>query len=269
MADEGIARDTGAPGRAGERLRLAREAKGLDLDEVAARTRIPQRHLEAIEQGEFSRLPSTTYAVGFARAYARAVGADEPSIAADVRAAIAVKWDRPAPTPVYDEDPVRKPSPGMVWIGVAVALLLVVGAALWFGSALFRRDSTAPAPVVAQDAAPRAAPTPAAPPTPTGGQVTLTATDEVWVRVYDAADKTLLIKTLAPGERYDVPPDADGPMINVGRPDKLAVTVNGSVVPPLGDGRVAIKDVPIGAKALLARGAGAQPAAGTANSAAP
>ena len=268
MADDGIARDTGAPGRAGDRLRLAREAKGLDLDEVAARTRIPQRHLEAIEQGEFSRLPSTTYAVGFARAYARAVGADEPSIAADVRAAIAVKWDRPAPTPVYDEDPVRSPSRGIVWVGVIIALLLVLGAALWFGSALFRRDSTAPAPVTAPAAAPAAAPAPVAAPTPAGGQVTLIASDEVWVRIYDAANKTLLIKTLAPGERFDVPAGADRPMINTGRPDKLAVTVNGSAVPPLGSGKVAIMNVPISAEALLARAPTAPPATGG-NSSAP
>ena len=47
-------------------------------------------------------------------------------------------------------------------------------------------------------------------------------------------------------------------MINVGRPDKLPVTLNGSAVPPLGTGERAIKDVPVGAAALAAR-AGGQP----------
>ena len=49
---------------------------------MAARTRVPLRHLEAIEQGAYEALPSQTYAVGFARAYARAVGLDEVATAA-------------------------------------------------------------------------------------------------------------------------------------------------------------------------------------------
>ena len=73
------------PKTAGERLREAREAQGLSLAEIAARTRIPVRQLEAIEASNYAALPSITYSVGFAKAYARAVGADEVAIARDVR----------------------------------------------------------------------------------------------------------------------------------------------------------------------------------------
>ena len=38
-----------SPRPAGERLRAAREAKGLSLTAIAERTRVPLRHLEAIE----------------------------------------------------------------------------------------------------------------------------------------------------------------------------------------------------------------------------
>lgn len=256
---------TQVPGPPGERLRQAREAGGLSLADVAARTRIPQRHLESIESGNYSNLPSPTYAMGFARAYARAVGVDEVSLAADVRRDLDRSWDRPTRTvPVYEmEDPTRTPSRGLVWSGVLVAVLLLVGLGLWYGSDLLRGGGTSESSVATADEV--AVPIPqtvAPPPAPsTGGQVTITATDEVWVRIYDAAGTTLLMKTMAPGERYDVPAGANEPQINVGRPDKLAITVNGSAVPPLGDGRVAIKDVPIAAAALLARGAGT-PAAG-------
>lgn len=257
--DEGAAtgQDSFLPQHAGERLRSARAALKLDLAEIAARTRIPQRHLEAIENGNFAALPSATYATGFAKSYARAVGADEVAIAAQVRQEIAGQWNRPAAPPAYSiEEPGRGPSGALVWGGLIAAVLLIVGAGLWFGTNMFRGGST-PATVAApagEIAVPAAPPPPPAVVTPQGGQVTLTANDEVWVRVYDAADTTLLMKTMAPGERYDVPVDAKGPMINVGRPDKLAITVNGSTVPALGDGRVAIKDVPISAQALLARG---------------
>ncbi|WP_179640862.1 helix-turn-helix domain-containing protein [Sphingomonas guangdongensis] len=248
---------TSPPHGPGARLRAARESAGLSIGDIAGRTRIPQRHLESIEGGAYAALPSTTYAVGFARAYARAVGIDDASIAADVRRELAVTApERHVTIPVYEvEDPSRTPPRGIVWGGVIVALLLIVGVALWYGTDLFRGGAPAE-PAVASEQAVVPVPAPAASPTPVaGGQVSLTATDEVWVRIYDAADTTLLLKTMAAGERYDVPPGANDPMINVGRPDQLRVTVNGSAVPPLGDGRVAIKDVKISAAALLARGA--------------
>ena len=87
--------------------------------------------------------------------------------------------------------------------------------------------------------------------------MTLAATDEVWMRVYDADNKTLYLGTMKPGDRFDVPRDAKDPMINVGRPDKLTVTLNGANVPPLGTGERAIKDVRVGAVAIAARLSGA------------
>ena len=44
----------------GERLRQARVAQGLTIADIAARTRVPTRHLEAIETGDYSGLPSPT-----------------------------------------------------------------------------------------------------------------------------------------------------------------------------------------------------------------
>ncbi len=250
----------------GERLRAARIEQGLELADIAARTRIPQRHLESIENGSYSSLPSTTYAIGFARAYARAVDVEETSLAADVRAELSRSWDRPRPAAPYDVGDVdRTPPRRIVWGGVIVALLLLLGVGLWYGTDLLRGRIATPAATEPGEGVTVAIPeTVAPPPAPRAGQVVLTATDEVWVRIYDAAGTTLAQRTMAPGERFEVPADANGPMINVGRPDKLAVTINGSAVPPLGDGRVAIRDVPINAEALLARGrpaAAASPAA--------
>ena len=61
----------------GARLKAAREERGLDLTQVAAETRIPQRHLLTIENGALSDSPARTYAVGFSRTYARLVGLDD------------------------------------------------------------------------------------------------------------------------------------------------------------------------------------------------
>ena len=244
------------PARAGERLRQSREAQGLSLAEVAMRTRVPLRHLEAIETSDYSGLPSPTYAVGFARAYARAVGADEVAIAAAVRAEVAQLGRRtPEYQPYVTADPARLPSRGLAIVAAGVALAVLVLAVLWFGTLRWHAATPATAPTVASVPEPAAATSTLT--APTGGQVRLTATDDVWLRVYDAANKTLRQGTLKPGESYDVPADADRPMINVGRPDKLQVTLNGSAVPALGDGKRAIKDVPVGGAAIAARLAGA------------
>jgi len=247
------------PTTPGARLREAREAQGLSLDEVAARTRVPLRQLEAIEEGNYAALPSITYSVGFAKAYARAVGVDEVVIAREVR-----NQNNHQPpvrrteyVPYEPDEPRRAPSGFVALVGVVIALLVLVAAGLWFGTTWFRGDDAAPAATsneaATQDAAPAA---PAAPAAVQGGQVVLTATDDIWMRIYDASG-TVYENTLKPGDTYNVPQDKPGLMINIGRPDKLKVTINGSAVAPLGDGHVAIKDVPISAAALLARGTAA------------
>ncbi|MDH7973801.1 helix-turn-helix domain-containing protein [Sphingomonas sp. AR_OL41] len=243
------------PKTAGEKLREAREAQGLSLAEIAARTRIPLRQLEAIENSEFAQLPSITYAVGFAKAYARAVGLDEVTIAREVRGINETTVRRTEYEAYEINDPSRVPSRGVAMFGAIIALLVLIGAGLWFGTNLFRGQENSPPPLVVPSDAPP--PVAAAPTAPVTGQVTLTANDEVWLRVYEAdgspKGKTLFENTLKPGDHFEVPATAQNPMINVGRPDKLQVTVNGSVVPALGSGKVAIKDVPISAAALLAR----------------
>lgn len=242
------------PKTAGEKLREARESEGLSLAEVAARTRVPTRHLEAIENSDYSGLPSPTYSIGFAKAYARAVGLDEVAIGRAVRSQ-ADASHRPSDYTPYDiQDPKRLPPKGLATVVAILAAVVVIGLGLYY-SGFFDPSASTPVEVAsAPPVASQAVPEPSiARPAASGGQVVLTATDVVWMRVYDASGKSLFEKELQPGERYEVPADADRPMINIGRPDKLTVTVNGSAVPALGKGDRAIKDVEISAAALLAR----------------
>jgi cytoskeletal protein RodZ len=243
------------PKSTGDKLREAREAQGLTLADIANRTRVPTRHLEAIELGEYNSMPSPTYAIGFAKAYARAVGLDEKAIGLEVRNNPQLPL---APVTDYEMyqpgDPKRLPSRGLAMVAGAIGVLVVIAVIVWYGTGLFRGsdEPVAAPPENTIAAAPEPIPTPVS-----GGQVTLTATGSVWLKIYDATGKTLLEKTMTPGERYDVPADANNPMINIGRPDQIQVTVNGSAVAPLGNGKVALQDVPISAAALQARGSAA------------
>src|SRR5262245_2568021 len=54
----------------GERLRAARENQGIGLAQAAVETRILQRYLVALEDGDFAHLPGDVYARGFVRNYA-------------------------------------------------------------------------------------------------------------------------------------------------------------------------------------------------------
>jgi hypothetical protein len=58
----------------GELLRRERELRHISLDDVAERTKISRRYLEAIEEGRFDRLPGETFVRGFIRSYAQSVG---------------------------------------------------------------------------------------------------------------------------------------------------------------------------------------------------
>lgn len=244
------------PARPGERLRAAREAQGLDLAELASRTRIPQRHLEAIEQGTYAGLPSITYASGFAKAYARAVRLDEVAIARDVRAELG-QIERPVATPEYPlDEPSRVAPRGLAWFGVIVAVLIVAGLGIWYGTNWFRGGAAqgdglvqqlepSPSPV-----APAPAPSPSV---PAVEHVTLVARGSAWIRITDATGKKLAEKLLDAGERYEVPDDADHPRIRTGRPDQLQVLLNGSEVPPLGT-EVKVVEAELTSAALRARG---------------
>jgi cytoskeleton protein RodZ len=245
------------PQSVGERLRAARIKAGLDLNDIATRTRVPMRHLEAIERADFDSLPSITYALGFARAYARAVDDDEAEIARNLRIELGRAPIDPLEVAPYEPvDPARVPSRLLAWTAAAIAVLLAFG---WWAlrSDMFGgNDNIAAieAAPVAETPAPATAPVSdiVAPPVVTG-QVVLTATSPVWLRIYDRADKVLLEKELAAGESWTVPADADTPMIRTGRADMLKVTIDGREVAPLGPPEKTIRDVVLSAAALGAR----------------
>lgn len=67
---------------AGEKLYEERIKKGLTLEEVAKATKIRVSFLSAIEEGEYKKLPSGTYAHGFVRNYAKFLGLPEQDLLA-------------------------------------------------------------------------------------------------------------------------------------------------------------------------------------------
>lgn len=67
---------------AGKELKAARLSKNLQLEDVSRSTKIKPIFLEYIENGEYQKLPSDSYAHGFVRNYALFLGLDEKEIMA-------------------------------------------------------------------------------------------------------------------------------------------------------------------------------------------
>jgi len=134
--------------RLGEFLRAARERAGLTLQEVSNTTKIPQRHLDAIEHGDISAVPKGPYRRGEVRAFAQAVGLDQKVALAQLDEALPeAPQEKSVPVPV---EPVE---PRSSW-GVTVLLLMaVVGLTTLL---LWNRDAAS-----SSSAAPAATPPPA------------------------------------------------------------------------------------------------------------
>jgi transcriptional regulator with XRE-family HTH domain len=264
---------------AGALLRRAREAQGLSLAEIGTRTRIPIRQLEVIEAGAFASLPSRTYAIGFARTYARALGLDEAQVTAAVRAELGDASEPRSIVPGGMEpgDPAKLPSSALAWAGGIAALLLAAGLFAWFSSQFRAGEGAAPlvaapeaAPVTAERAPPTDDGAPASGAVGAGGTVVFTALEDgVWVRLFDEGGERFLEKTLAKGESFTVPPGARDPRINTARPDALTLTIDGKPAAPLAVRAVVLASEPVSAAALRARGAPAAGAAAAGGLAAP
>lgn len=256
--------DRGGVTTIGQRLRAAREAKNMTLAAVASKTRIPIRHLQHIEDGEWNALPAPTYSVGFARSYANAIGLNGNEIGAELRQQIG------SPRPTYDTpasyyepaDPARVPPRSLALVAGGIALLLIAAYLIWRSMSV---DSVDPAEAVTEPA-PTAVPSQRQPaaqqPGPATGPVVVAATDEVWLRIYEAnGGPSIFEGVMKAGQRFQVPATAQAPQIRTGRPQALQVTVGTTAIPPLGQPEQTIRDVSLKAADLAARGAAPQSAA--------
>ena len=268
-AEDEISEMAGAASRVGDKLRVAREAQGLTIEEIAASTRIPKRHLITIENGDYDGLPAPTYSAGFIKSWARRLGLDGQALADQFRIEMGGVSVEPAQSLPYEPaDPRRTPPAGLALLALLVAVVVGLGYLYWRGTAEQPRQiaaaatDQAPAPKPAPAATPLAqapAAAPAASPSQPTGPVVIGATQDVWIKVSDSG-KTLFMNVLHPGDHFEVPADAVAPLLTTGRPGHTILTVGQTPIPPVGDPDRAAKDISLKPADLLARVAAPPPA---------
>lgn len=79
----------------GDRLRRAREARGVSLSEAERHTRIRTKFLKALEAGQVDQLPTAVQLHGFTRNYARYLGLDPDDVLAELENALHPKRKNP------------------------------------------------------------------------------------------------------------------------------------------------------------------------------
>jgi cytoskeletal protein RodZ len=129
----------------GEKLRRAREERGMSLRQIAAKTKISLAALEALERNDVSKLPGGIFSRSFVRAYAAEVGLDPDQTVTEFIDRFHLETPPEAPAHIVtDEESAHQTERRAMGVAVrAIVAFLVFGGILAF--AMFRGgDDTSP-----------------------------------------------------------------------------------------------------------------------------
>ncbi|RIV62984.1 helix-turn-helix domain-containing protein, partial [Burkholderia pseudomallei] len=124
----------------GARLAELRRTKGWSVDDVSARLKVAAPKLQALEAGDTSQLPGTTFALGLVRSYAKMLGVDPEPFAQALRREKGVpEVDLSMPASAGTDlprgrvsIPLGGASRGRPWLwAVAAVVVALVAAAMW------------------------------------------------------------------------------------------------------------------------------------------
>lgn len=251
----------------GQKLRNARESKGFSLGQIYDRTKIPTNHLESIENGRFDDLPEQVYVVGFIKRYADCVGLNGQNLVDEYRKQVealneennkkgifGIKTNKSnvaqaAPLPqahIHKATRVAPPAPNFANMVFYPAILIILLSGLisylfYYQQQQFAmqqdpsvnalRESASKFNTVssanqAQSQSTQTT-TPAALPGKGDAQVTLTASQHVWVEVKSVGTgESLMTGYLESGDRREFT-DAQGLKVRAGNGASLNVVNNG------------------------------------------
>jgi cytoskeletal protein RodZ len=234
----------------GRRITAARQARGLDLDDLARRLCIGHEQLEALENADTSRLPELVFVIAQVRRVAASLDVDAEEAVAALRAFAPSRTAADAAAPPRPKRPdtaqCRSPSPNpgvpatagprRMWPLLAGSLLVITTAAVGLG-VQWHRGVSSPSGTGQPNGAPRAGsgaiagdgnPPPAAatrPAAPAGpALLVLRSKEPSWLEVRDSQGDTLFKGSLEGEKSF---PLGQGLRVMAGRPDVVQAEVAG------------------------------------------
>jgi cytoskeleton protein RodZ len=131
----------------GEKLRLARETRGMALRDISEQTRISMRYLEAIESDDYRRLPGGIFNRSFIRAYAKSIGYDEQQAIDDYGRTLREHGEpdeesspKTFKSLVYTDDSHNRST--LMTLVLALVILAVLSLCVWAGLHFYQRRVT-------------------------------------------------------------------------------------------------------------------------------
>lgn len=234
------------PESLGARLKVAREAAGLGLSELAQRTHVRRAYLEALEEARYQELPEDVYSRNFLRLYAQAVGLDATPLLEQYQRERRAAMGTTTLDQRLDQDRQAALAPGRAaasrprtraslpawlfgpWTTTLVLVVVVVGLAAWGFDRLF---ASPPGPTSTTGGASPSAPAEAGLPAPVAEAEPGAPTT--------AGDAPAATSVAPPGAEAVVRVDI------VTTPAGAAITIDGFPLP----GRTPLANVPVSARA--------------------
>jgi cytoskeletal protein RodZ len=215
----------------------------ISLRDIADRTKISLRYLEAMEDDRFDLLPAPIFAKGFLREYARYVGLSPDEVVNHYLAVQqqqspeedGVRKDQTLVNRPHRVKPVRSWTYGLFLALAVLVLMALIWALVWYNNR--RREAPSadatPPPIAAPTESGAAQPTPAAPVVPEKPsaplEVTLDFIADCWVEVR-VDDKPFLSEQRVQGE--SLPIEAQKSVdIRLGDTSAAEIQVNGQAYP--------------------------------------
>lgn len=128
-------------GELGNKLKEARESKGLSLREVEEATKIRKKYLQALENEDFEQIPGKTYAKGFLRNYSNYLRLDTEDLTAEFEILVSDSFKdkdiAPVPTASTSTSTSSDRESKLFKFGLVIAAVLL----LFIAGSLFNNDA--------------------------------------------------------------------------------------------------------------------------------
>lgn len=219
--------DTEVAVQLGEFLRKKREERNVDLVKASEVTFISPLYLEALEKGEWDRLPGRTYASGYLKIYSRFLGVDPQEVLALFHRAYGGVEEKVSLIPKKVSGKHKKSLLRFLMVTFAILVgafvFILISYRLPIFSKLNREEGTVP--IVEETMSPgEVLPTPQA--TPEFSVVVVLEPESLSWSEVRSGDRVVFSGILVPGKRYVF--KSNGPIEVSGKDgDRVKVSVNG------------------------------------------